>query len=152
MLTHRIHYWYKLPKNRLTVINAQQKFSVAKGEMSHWAAFCTFMDRKRPFECSFVFSGVMCSVIPKNMLKWLQCIWNFLSFDEQCETTCQSTKSHLWFHFRVLLLWNPPKSNDKNIYNNKNHYKSSMRIVLTSRINHLYQSGWIRIFKIKFET
>ena len=24
--THRIHYCYKLPKNRLTVINTQQKF------------------------------------------------------------------------------------------------------------------------------
>ena len=70
-------------------------FGWPKGRWSHWPGFRTFMDPKRRFECSFGFFGVMCSIIPKNMFKWLQCIWNFLSFDEQCETTCQSTKSHL---------------------------------------------------------
>ena len=32
-------------------------------------AFRTFIDRKRRFECSFGFFGVMYSIIPKNMFK-----------------------------------------------------------------------------------
>ena len=105
--THRNHYWYKLPKNRhkYTI----KFFGWSKWRWSYWPAFRTFLDRKHCFECSFGFFGVTGTIIPKNMFKQLQCIWNFLSFDKHCETTCQSTKSHLWSHFWVLLLWNPPK-------------------------------------------
>ena len=49
-----------------------------KGRWSHWPAIRKFMDYKHCFECSFGFFGVMCSIIPKNMFKWLQCVWNFL--------------------------------------------------------------------------
>ena len=97
-------------------------FGRPKGRWSYWPAFHTLMDCKRRFECNFGLFGVMCSIIPKNMFKWLQYIWNFLSFDKQCETNCQSTKSHLWFHFWVLLLWNPCKCNDKSIKQQKSNH------------------------------
>ena len=99
------------------------------------------------------FFGVMCSIIPKNMFKWLQCIWKFLSFDEQCETTCQCTNLTFGFISGFSSFEIPLKATIKTYKTKPITNQVWEWFWLPININKdEYQQGWIRIFKIKFET